>query len=160
MRVPRAVVPSGRIQVGDVSLVEVWFRDRTVDPDFDPEGGGYEEGMFEVRISLARPARRVLAVAMSMETGEDSPVEVRVCYVAEFEMSTDVPEEEWDGEWRRAASQLAPKLLYPHLREMFTSLSTRARGGPLMLPMAGLDLDISEDELAIPPYVPGELPFS
>ena len=148
----RAFHAPGRLRVTDVSLAEAWFRDRTVDPDFDPAETGHDGGVFQVGIALARPAPRVLAVAVTLATGDDAPVEVSVKYVAEFEVDAGVPEDERDRELRAAAFSAAPALLYPHLRETFINLSMRGRGRPVLLPMPTLDLSFAEEEMAIPPY--------
>lgn len=151
-------VPAGSTVVDDLSyaairptrlfLVDAHFRDPFV------ADGVLERGAFLVDLRLSRGAELELTVILTISTDDDSPYELSVSYAADFSMADQVNAAVRDSVWRYAAYELAPSLLYPYIREAFTSLTSRSRLGPEALPFLPIPLEIPEAEQEIPPPPP------
>ena len=153
-----AGIPAGSTVVDDLSyaairptrlfLVDAHFRDPFIaDPSL-------ERGAFLVDLSLSRGSELELTVILTISTDEDSPYELSVSYAADFSMADQVDVAARESIWRNAAYELAPSLLYPYIREAFTSLTSRSRLEPEALPFLPIPLQIPQEEQEIPPPPP------
>lgn len=140
---------SYRVRPTRVFLLHLHFNDAGEPPEGMPEMSA-----FEVDLGLARPNPLQLSVALTVATAEDSPLSMTVTYAADYEMNALVPEDKRDEEWKHTAYYLAPGLLYPYIREMYTNVTSRWVGGPVSLPFLPIPLHIPDDKQAIPPPPP------
>lgn len=106
---------------------------------------------FLVDLVLSRSSELELSVALTVSTTEDSPYQLSITYAADFAMSDEVLEGSREDMWRYAAYELAPSLLYPYIREAFSSVTSRSRLGAEALPFLPLPLETPEEDQEIPP---------
>src|SRR5215213_8187837 len=119
------------------------------DPD-DTSEDFPDEQSFKVGLDLVRPTPLTLTVLLTVSTGEDAPIACECTYAVDYVMHGSVPAEEREELWRRVAFSLAPRLLYPYVREFFTNMTARWRGKSFILPFTTVPLPPMED-VAIPP---------
>lgn len=133
-----------------IFLVDCEFTDKFV-YDVESEHSQFpDDAAFEVELSLIRLDALALAVIMTVLTGEDAPFSARVSYAVEYEMDARIPEENREEEWRKIAYVVAPPLLYTYIREFYSNLTSRWRGGIVALPLLPLPLRFDEDERIVP----------
>lgn len=109
------------------------------------------QSAFLVDLELSRPSELELSVALTVATAEDSPYQLSITYAADFTMSDEVLEGSREDMWRYAAYELAPSLLYPYIREAFSSVTSRSRLGVEALPFLPIPLETPEEDQEIPP---------
>ena len=122
------------------------------EPENDPEEAApLPEGAFVVRLGLVRLAAMELSVELTVETPSAVPVMFSMTYAADFEMHPGLPEAHREAMWRHVAYYLAPRSLYPYIRELVTNLTSRVPGGPILLPFSPIPLNIPVSEQFVPP---------
>lgn len=119
------------------------------DPGNTPEKFSDEQS-FRVGLDLERPDPQTLTVLLTVSTGPDAPLACECTYAVDYVMRGTVPPEEQEELWRRVAFVMAPRLLYPYVREFFTNITARWRGRSLTLPFSTVPLPPMED-VVIPP---------
>ena len=150
-RVSEAPQPERRISARDYPVVPL--RVFLAHCHFNDNGPAAEEVAFPEEtdfltgLVFARPSARILGVAMRLTTTEASPVTIDITYAAEFEVNSEVTDEERERLFETVGYDTAPALLYTYIREFFSNLTARWRGGPVALPL-----------LPLPPYAKGERP--
>jgi hypothetical protein len=131
-----------------VSLTHCHLLDRG-GSDEEAEDFG-DEPEIAVSLGLLRRSALHLSVALRVQTPDDAPVHLDVTYTADYEMDEGVSEEQRDTEWRHIAYSVSPGLLYPYLRELISNITSRWRGGPIVLPLIPLPIPVPEDARVIP----------
>jgi preprotein translocase subunit SecB len=136
-----------------VYLSHAHFYDPEDTPEYFPE-----EAAFRVNLDLQRPEPLVLKVALSVTTeGDEAPLQLTCTYVAEYEMSASVPDAERERLWQDVVHGSAPRLLYPYVREFYSNITSRWRGGAFTLPHTPFPFPFTG--LAELPPPPGDAPY-
>lgn len=135
-------------------LVHVHFDSSSEEPELEhemDEAPPPPEGTFRVRLGLVRLAAMELSVELTVETSSASPVLFSMTYAADFQMHPGLPEAHREDVWRHVAYYLAPRLLYPYVRELITNLTSRVLSAPIALPFSPIPLNIPASEQFVPP---------
>ncbi len=140
-----------------IRLVVAQFVDNEAIPDEACTGFAANPQLFE-RLLLARSSPVNLSAAIEVTTAEEAPAFLRVMYAIDFALSAEMPEDERENLLRVSAYYIAPRTIYPYLREFVSNLTKRWRGGEILLPYFPIPIPPSEDgELIVPPPPPGEV---
>jgi preprotein translocase subunit SecB len=99
-----------------------------------------DETEFETSIALHRPAARKLTVALTVESGPDTPIELSVTCAADFEVAAAADAAAIDATWERVIFEDAPSLLYPYVRSEISRLVAASRAPALVLPFIPLPI--------------------
>jgi hypothetical protein len=131
-------------------LIGVHFHDDETASDADCAAFAQHPDLYE-RMLLARPSANSISVALEITTGEGAPLYMQVTYAADFRLHDDLAKEERDKALKYTAYYLAPRTIYPYLREFIANLTKRWRGGEITLPYFPLPTQrVDESELEIP----------
>jgi hypothetical protein len=144
-------LPEFRVTVAQIYLVHARFLDTLgAEPGEIPS---IDEAPLAVSLAFGRtrPDRLTIAIGVTLEI--ESPYRVEVMYAGEFVMHPDVPEEQREDKWKRAASSLAPVVLYPYIRETIQNLTARSQSEVLVLPVLSF-AGLQAEEIELPP-LPG-----
>jgi len=131
-----------------VYLVDCAFKDeRQADAEtWSPNGTSFSFGL-----GFERPAPLMLNVFFNVSTdSEDAPFSLSVTYAAEFDIHEIVPDDRREDVLRYVGYDLAPRLLYVYIREMFTNVTSRWRGNPVVLPLLPVPMRVEGEEEPIP----------
>lgn len=138
-----------QVQIEDVYLLHARYLD-TESPRLPQAPDQPEEIPVILSMAFDRPAWNRLSVALSVDLEMARPCRIEVSYAGVFALQRGVKQADADDVLRRAATHLAPLVLYPYVREMITSLSQRSRVGGIIVPILGFDA-LTEDVVDIPP---------
>jgi preprotein translocase subunit SecB len=131
-----------------VYLTEAHFSEPKL-PDEEP-GVWSDATEFEMWIGVYRHSPRKLSVAVNLDSSAHAPAEFSVSYAADFLLAEEYPAEQIDSAWQSIAFDIAPKLVYPYIREEVSRLTAHSRVGMLVLPV--LPLPVTRPlEFRIPP---------
>ena len=135
-----------------ISLDHVLLSDR--EPADDAAGEAPESARFSLDLQVVRPSPLRLRVALELAGESGLPYDLQVVYAADFEMDDAVPPARREAEWRDVAFRRAPALLFPYVRELVASLTSRWGDAPLLLPDDPELVDFTPDAYDIPPLSP------
>ena len=131
-----------------IYLTEAHFSEPSL-PDEEP-GAWSDATEFEMWIGLYRHSLRRLSVAVNLDSKANAPAEFSVSYAGDFVLDEQCPEEQIDNAWQSLAFDVAPKLVYPYIREEVSRLTAHSRVGMLVLPVLPLPVTRPRD-FRIPP---------
>ena len=137
-----------QVDLVDVHLVHARYLD-TEEPRHEPRTLS-EEVPIGLQMAFDRPASDELTIALTVRIEVERPYRIEVTYAGHFVMSAEVEEANRDVTWRRTATELAPIVLYPYIRELVTSLTRRGRAEPFVLPILSF-AGLRNEEITIPP---------
>jgi len=120
-------------------------------PSRDAAGEAPENARFHLDLQVARPSPLHLRVALELSGESGLPYDLQVVYAADFEIDAAVPPAQREAEWRDIAFRRAPALLFPYVRELVASLTSRWGDTPLLLPDDPDLVDFTRDARDIPP---------
>lgn len=100
------------------------------------------------KLGLGRPSGNELVVQMTFRFERLHGLRLELTYGVHFRRTAPVEDE--DRYWRDVATQVAPVVLYPYVRETVTALTSRAAVPPVILPIVNFKTLIDPASLDIP----------
>ena len=114
-------------------------------------GAAPEHARFFLELQMVRTSALHLRVALELSGESGLPYDLQVVYAADFEIDRSVPPARREAEWRDVAFRRAPAILFPYVRELVATLTSRWGGAPLLLPDDPDLLDFARDAHDVPP---------
>jgi preprotein translocase subunit SecB len=131
-----------------IYLTEAHFSEPKL-PDEAP-GVWSDTTEFEMWIGVYRHSLRKLSVAVNLDSSANAPADFSVAYAGDFVLDERYPEEQIDSAWQSLAFDIAPRLVYPYIREEVARLTAHSRVGMLVLPVLPLPVTRPPD-FKVPP---------